>query len=95
MALCHACKKELTVGREIGRKDVCASCGADIRCCLNCSFYDPAVSKQCREPAAELVKEKARANFCDYFSLSPKGNAAGRGGGQAAARKALDDLFKK
>jgi hypothetical protein len=44
---------------------------------------------------AELVKEKEKANYCDYFVI-----AGARGPGPSrpvpdAARKALDDLFKK
>ena len=32
-----------------------------------CTFYDPHVPRKCREDDAEEVKEKERANFCDYF----------------------------
>lgn len=32
-----------------------------------CIFYSPDVARQCREDDAEEVKEKERANFCDYF----------------------------
>jgi len=32
-----------------------------------CEFYDTAKAKHCREPVAEEVKDKTRANFCDYF----------------------------
>jgi hypothetical protein len=95
MKICHACKKELNMGRDVGRKDGCPFCGADIRCCFNCSFYDPHVSKQCREPGTELVKEKGRANYCDFFSFSQNASADSGALDPARARKALDDLFKK
>jgi len=95
MKKCHACNKDLSIGREVNRKDVCPSCGADVRCCLNCSFYDTKVSKQCREPGSELVKDKARSNFCDYFSFSEINATGGPQHDPAAARRALDDLFKK
>jgi len=94
MRNCHACKKELSGALKVGRRDACPFCGADLRCCLNCLFYDPAVSKQCRETVAELVKEKEKANFCDYFAFVEDRIAAPDAGG-AQARKALDDLFKK
>lgn len=94
MKFCHACKKELSPGRDAGRRDECPSCHADLHCCLNCAFYNPHAPKQCREPQAELVREKARANFCDYFAFADR-PAPGPGGGETdRARKALDDLFK-
>jgi len=94
MKICHACKKEITGEVKVGRREACPSCGADLRCCLNCLFYDPAVSKQCRETIAELVKAKEKANFCDYFVFVQDRVAAPDAGG-AKARKALDDLFRK
>jgi hypothetical protein len=94
MKLCHACKKELSLGREVGRRDECTFCGADLHCCLNCKFYDPAAPKQCREPQAELVRDKAKANFCDYFVFGDRA-APGTAAEADGARKALDDLFKK
>ncbi len=94
MKSCHACKRELPVTRLTGRRDECPSCGADIHCCLNCSFHDRTASKQCREPLAAFVREKDKANFCDYFRFSEAG------AGQAPAtvdkaRKELGDLFKR
>jgi len=95
MKTCHTCKKELVQGRIIGRRDICPHCRADLTCCLNCSFYDRAASKQCREPMAELVKDKARANFCDYFVFAETCGAAGAAADADRARTALDELFKK
>jgi hypothetical protein len=40
------------------------------------------------------VKEKAKANFCDYFIFVEGRVASGNVAG-ALARKALDDLFRK
>jgi hypothetical protein len=94
MKTCHACKKELSVDLKVGRKDACTFCGADLRCCLNCVFFDRAASKQCRETVAELVREKEKANFCDYFVFA-ENRIAASDAGSALARKALDDLFKK
>jgi hypothetical protein len=96
MKFCHACKKDLALGREIGRRDECPFCHADLRCCLNCKFFDRSASKQCREPIAELVREKERANFCDLFSFADRTTGAAPALDRPdAARKALDDLFKK
>jgi len=57
-------------------------------------FYDRAVSKQCRETVAELVREKEKANFCEYFVYA-ENRIAAADAGVAQTRKALDDLFKK
>jgi hypothetical protein len=94
MKTCHACHKELSEDLKAGRKDECPSCGADLRCCLNCEFYDRAVAKQCRETITELVREKEKANFCDYFVFA-KNRIAAADAASAQARKALDDLFKQ
>jgi hypothetical protein len=94
MRTCQACKKEIAGELKVGRRDACPFCGADLRCCLNCLFFDPAVSKQCRETIAELVREKAKVNFCDYFVFM-EGRITPLDTGVAEARKALDDLFKK
>lgn len=93
MKTCFACKKPLDVGRETGRRDECPHCRADLHCCLNCRFHDPSAPKQCREPQADLVREKDRANFCDFFAF--RESAAGPAGDAGSARKALDDLFRK
>jgi hypothetical protein len=93
---CHACKKELSIGRNVGRKETCPSCGADLHCCLNCSFFDSHVSKQCREPVAELVNGKTRTNYCDFFVFAESRTTDQTEGEEIKnAREALDNLFKK
>jgi hypothetical protein len=94
MKICFKCKKELSLGREIGRRDECPFCSADLHCCLNCRFYDRAAPKQCREPQADLVREKDKANFCDFFAFAETA-AGGAAGDTGTDRKALDDLFRK
>lgn len=44
---------------------------------------------------AELVKDKERANFCDYFAFAKTSGAAGTAVDADRAKKALDELFKK
>jgi hypothetical protein len=59
-----------------------------------CVEYDTRVAKHCREPTAEEVREKTKANFCDHFK--PKVGAYSAPTGEAdAARAALDALFGK
>ena len=87
--------RELSLGRVIGRRDECPFCRVDLHCCLNCRFYDPTAPKQCSEPAAELVRDKDRANYCDYFSFAESRTAGTQGGEIESSRKSFDDLFKK
>ena len=75
------------------RRDECPACGTDLHVCRMCEFYDPSVAKSCREPVAEEVTDKERANFCDYFRGRPGGEAAGGAGEAQAARAELDALF--
>lgn len=93
MYRCHACKNVLDTQKRPGRREECPYCRSDLHCCLNCGLYDPGASKQCREPVAEPVKTKDRANFCDYFVFREASISAADGASKA--RQALDDLFRK
>lgn len=77
----------------LSRTAVCTVCNADLHVCKLCEFYDTSVSNSCREPIADHVKDKERANFCDYFQ--PRANAyiARDQSNTANARTQLDALF--
>jgi hypothetical protein len=75
------------------RRDECPACGTDLHVCRMCEFYDISVAKSCREPVAEEVTDKERANFCDYFRGRPVVHAGGGAGETDAARAQLDALF--
>lgn len=100
MKLCHHCGCEVALPSAPQRTDSCASCRSDLKCCLNCRFFDPGANNQCREPQAEWQTEKAKANFCEYFEFRDV-SVIGRAGGGGAqsdrgrARSAFDSLFKK
>ena len=103
----------------LARAAACRACGADLHVCRLCEFFEPRVANECREPVAERVVNKERANFCGYLKPRPaaytapdaaRGEAArglnalfgldsgaGKGspGDSAAARSALEDLFRK
>lgn len=90
---CHHCGAALDPAFSVGRRDTCAQCGWDLRCCLNCDHYAPGYHNDCRENQAERQVDKAAGNFCDFFRFRA-------GTGQASApndtsRQALDELFKK
>jgi hypothetical protein len=57
-----------------------------------CEFFDTAAPQQCREPVADLVSDKQRANFCGYFQVNP--HAFSEPPGETdASRQQLDALF--
>ncbi|NLK45368.1 MAG: hypothetical protein GX297_01755 [Treponema sp.] len=68
--MCWKCGTENIVENSISRSAVCSNCNADLRCCKNCSFYSPGAHYDCRETIEELVSDKERANFCDYFDYN-------------------------
>lgn len=94
MASCFRCGA--TLPEKVYRNTLCESCGADAKTCLNCRFHDPSAHWECRETIAEAVREKDRANFCDFFSLRtaarPSGGAGDSGAG-GKARSTFDSLF--
>ena len=69
---CALCQREVDIGDKVYFRDECSHCSGDLHICLNCEFYDRHAAKECREPSAELVSNKERANYCDYFR--PGGN---------------------
>ncbi len=93
---CFSCNAavELAAGERIGFRDACEKCNSDLHVCLNCIHYDSNAYNQCREPNAEWVSDRERANRCDYFAYGdrPRDSA---GAEPARARAALDELFKK
>lgn len=88
---CGASLAELSL--PLQRLDECRKCHAELHVCKLCEWYDVAVAKHCREPIAEEVRDKERANYCDYFKA--RMDAYSDAGLTAAARaKAdLDALF--
>jgi len=93
MNICHKCKIEVAEDFFVGRQAQCHSCGVDLHCCLNCSFYELGAYNDCRESQAERVLDKARSNFCDFFKFKESGKASGAA--SSNAKDKLDALFKK
>jgi hypothetical protein len=76
----------------LARLAECPQCRAQLHVCRMCEFFDPAAPQQCREPVADLVADKERANFCGYFRINPRAYKAADGKTEGA-RQALDALF--
>lgn len=93
--ICFSCHKEIVLlDNKASFREECPHCRADVHVCKNCEFYDAKAYNECREPSAERVREKDRANLCDFF-------APRKGGSESAQSKAdqlraaAEALFKK
>lgn len=75
----------------LARAAQCRACRADLHVCRLCEFHDRSVANECREPIAERVVNKERANFCGYFRT--RAGAWQADSGPGTARAALDALF--
>jgi hypothetical protein len=89
---CHACGASLDLEGVVGRRATCAACDADLHACVNCRHFDEAAAHACREPHAEHVLDKERANACDLFQLGD-GASRRREAAGLQAREALAALF--
>jgi len=91
MKICYRCKSAINID-EISFRTECPSCRADLHVCLNCIFYDPMKSNSCREPQADFVREKDRANYCEYFRFNEKNE---KKSSKEEAERLWRELFKK
>ncbi|RKX86234.1 MAG: hypothetical protein DRP57_01970 [Spirochaetes bacterium] len=52
---------------QIYRSSTCPFCSKDLKICYNCKFYSEGAHWDCLETIHEPVREKDRANFCEFF----------------------------
>ncbi len=90
---CGASLAEYTL--PLRRLEECRACGAELHACRMCEFFDTSKAKHCREPVAEEVKDKAVANFCDYFRPTPAAYQPEATSAAERARAELEALFGK
>jgi hypothetical protein len=92
--VCWKCGADLSaLSLPFSRRDECKKCGAEVHVCRMCSDYDEHVAKKCREPIAEEVTDKTRANFCDYFAPRPGAYQPADTSAATKARSELERLF--
>ena len=92
--VCWKCGASLAdLSLPLRRLDECRQCHAELHVCKMCEWYSISVAKHCRETVAEEVKDKERANFCDYFKPRPDAYAAANLDAAAKAQAELDALF--
>lgn len=97
MPRCHACGAAFEARARIGFRDACERCDAELHACLNCRFYEPGASNDCREEQAERVVDKNRGNRCEWFQAGGPGSHEDRQekGTETGAREKLEALFRK
>ncbi len=91
---CYKCSTELKLApsERLAFFAHCAKCNEDLHICLNCQFHDPSAYNECREPSADRVSDRERANRCEYFKAKGDGNL----NAQKQDLKAMAEaLFKK
>lgn len=81
--ICYSCGAKNAFVDRLSLREECSKCGNDLHVCKNCRFYDRGAYNECKESSAEVVRDKERANHCDYFQAG--------GGSYEASRK--DDLL--
>ena len=91
---CWRCGASLAGLRlPLGRTEECSACRSQLHVCRLCRSWDRARPKQCREEDAEEVRDKERANFCDWFKPRPGAFDAAGAAAEVAAKSAVDALF--
>lgn len=94
--VCWKCGASLSaLSLPLLRLDECPACHAQLHVCRLCVEYDTRIAKHCREPTAEEVREKDRANFCDHYKPKEGAYTPGRTDEIARSKSALEDLFRK
>ena len=94
MLLCWRCGTALAeLSLPLSRLDECPVCQVHLHVCRMCEYYDPAVTKACREDGADEVREKQRANFCDWFRPSERAFDADLAAESQRAAAKLNALF--
>ncbi len=69
MRICYFCGAVIDSSLRIYRETTCPNCGRDLKICYNCKYYSPGSHWDCEESITEPVREKDRANFCEYFKF--------------------------
>ncbi len=95
IAVCYSCGKDISLGVKsiVMRGDECPSCTADLHVCKMCQHFDLGSYNECREPNAERVVDKEKANFCEHFVVNLKADSANKK--RENFLSSADALFKK
>ena len=90
--ICFSCGTTNEFVDRLSLKEECEKCLGDLHSCRNCRFYDPGSYNECKESSADVVRDKERANHCDYFKVGEGSFAVDKKNELLSAAEAL---FKK
>jgi len=81
------------VGNQVGRRDTCPHCEAELHSCRSCRHFDESVAKGCKEPFSEVPDDRDDGNFCEFFQIGEGGRR--NGPDKADLLSAAEALFRK
>lgn len=90
MAKCPYCGSQVSA---VYYSTTCPSCSKSLHSCRCCRYYSPSSHYGCRENVDELVQDKERSNFCDYFRLREDSISLTSEEQKNKARELFDSLF--
>mgnify|MGYP004007204437 CR=1 FL=1 len=88
---CGMALKNLLI--PFSRYEECINCNADLHACIACKNFNLSVSNGCNEDRADLIVEKEKANFCEYFYANTAAYQKQNNAEAAAAQAKLAELF--
>ena len=94
---CFSCSKKLDLnhGQKIVKNEECPYCYASLHSCRMCHYYEPQAYNQCREPNAERIVEKEKANYCDFYLVKTETGKASQNKSKSDLLAQAEALFKK
>jgi len=91
---CYRCGTSLlALTLPLSRRDLCPGCSVELHVCRMCRYYAPGKPDDCSEDDAEAVRDKAAANFCEFFTPDPGAFDGREQRAEAGAREQLAALF--
>ncbi len=91
---CWKCGASLAeLPRPLSRLAECPKCRAYLHVCRLCQFYDSKLTSKCHEERAEEVRDKERANFCDWFKARAHAYVPPHSEKNQTAKARVDALF--
>ena len=93
---CAECGERVMSPDDVVAGAHCKRCEAALHSCRNCTYFDTAADKECRQPIEVRIPKKRADNDCSFFKPQQAVDLTGPKpeGTTDSARKAFDDLFK-
>ncbi len=91
---CYKCATTLIIDikHSVARSEECPKCYSNVRCCRMCENFETSAYNECREPTADRILEKEKANFCDHYKIGTGDTYKDQ---KCDLKSAAESLFKK